>query len=500
MDAYNPMPKRGNKKKSRQRKFQKASFKRGDRLRAARAPVPKWSLNHDPIVTSRPLEDGDRIGPDSRSAKYAGLSEVGKSLVLIEVANDLFDIQNENGLYTVKRIPSADLVKKLADTVVNCWPRDWRPSIQTPPKDDFALLFWGPHTPDSVLNCITRASLYADRILVLNPFSDAAMYHPQYSPLLEPQKWIQQFALHALFLSTVEPWVKSGIVEIIQNPVYFDVKLWRSLAEDTSHRMEKFPPNAQKELLELFLIDGAVDQCLSVSSEHRERILDLLGLRGEIRGKVLSQIVKTLRQDPIREAIPYIIPERSHITSTGEGMTYDHAKLIAAAHGASIFTNRQMCSYRLRLEASELKSPFQRAAQAFSRSKLDFLNNVPSDFAIGLRKDGRLADFRSYLTSFATATPEGTSTGSAETDVVNRLEYEYAKYKVEWRDIQRKLAISGSIIGLTGAVAVISGLLPIVGILSTAMSAESMLLVDEIFDRKRLERQPLGILMELERS
>ena len=181
-------------------------------------------------ATSRLITDADKIGPSFSNARYRDMSERGKSLVLVERIKELFAIRDQGGVLEMEREASADTVKILADEIVNMWPKDWQPKQQERADDSgFRLLFWGPQIPNSVGNAITRASLYTNQILVVNPFTDSMLFHPNASPLVRPAEWISTYSMTALYIALLEPWIKAGIVELVQNPARFNASLMHKL-------------------------------------------------------------------------------------------------------------------------------------------------------------------------------------------------------------------------------------------------------------------------------
>lgn len=108
MELGAAMSKRTDKKKRRKRRLLKRTGLRRERNQSSVDSTPNWNDPLDWQFGSRPLVDNDRIGPDLATAKYSTLSEPGKSLALINVAKDLFDIREVNGLPAVNRALSPD--------------------------------------------------------------------------------------------------------------------------------------------------------------------------------------------------------------------------------------------------------------------------------------------------------------------------------------------------------------------------------------------------------
>jgi hypothetical protein len=454
----------------------------------------------------RPLTEDDKLGPDQSSAKYVSLTERSKIILLIERAKDLFDIRTTNGLFRINRPPTKDTVLELTDLIVNCWPRDWqvRPWSET---DVCSLLLWGTHTPNTILRTLARTSLYADQILVTNPFTDILMFHPDSSPLVKPTDWPVTFANYATFIAMLEPWIRADIIGVVHNPIHFDLSLFNQLRAEAARKFESRSVSWRQQIVEETMVDTGVEQCLQVSVEDQEHLLELMPFPRGIKSRIRDDVNSVRKDDPIRAAIPVERLGSSQLTVTGTGMNYEHANLIATMNGASIFTDNKACAMHLHEEASEFQTPLQQAANAFSHVSLSFLNNVTADFAIGVRKDNRLQGFREYLRSLTKGLEFGTQTVGSESvrQFCDRLESEYATYKEEWKTIQNRLLVNSAVTILGSAVAasapIMTGKLSLLGLLApVGVVGQIKLLTNAVFARRRMERKPLGMLLQLDRA
>ncbi len=485
---------------SKRRRGKEAEKKR---IREAAASRRRGDFIRDAASKSHGVEDvyfTKPIGPSSKDAKYSKLSEADKSVALIERVREAFDVREDAGFYRIHRQPDGKIVREIADFLVNCWPHDWQhPPAVDPAERKFSVLFWGSHTPQAILNTITRASLYADKIYVVNPYTDFLLHDPRQSPLVRSEEWAIQYAILGIFLAMLEPWVKAGFVELVQNPAFFDGKLLRAFAYGINPDIELL--KSRRDLGIQFLTDSNADTLLQIPREHREKMLDLMEVPAGMRADVLRKVASKLELDPIRGAGPLPIRSGSQITVQGYGLSYAHARLVCSLHGANLITDKPYFAEVLRSQANEMSSGFQTAAQAFSTAKLSFLNNVPPDFAIGLRQDGSMRDFRAYISSMAKEIDfksEALPGGAAEFS--DRLEHEYHTYTVELRNVQRKLGLFAGAAALGGAATLLTGQMPILGILASTLTAEVLALVSGIIERKKLEQGPLGVLLKLDQQ
>ena len=159
----------------------------------------------------------------------------------------------------------------------------------------------------------------------------------------------------------------------------------------------------------------------------------------------------------------------------------------------------------LETDGEQLSGVFQQAAHALGTVPLSFLNNVSSEFAIDMRRDGKLGDFRQYISGVARSIQfKDADKGIAAREFHDRFEAEYRRYQSDWGDIQKKLTSSavGGIVGGAGAItaAFVSGNLAVLGTLATVAGASIQNLINAVFERRKLDRQPLGVVMRLENT
>jgi hypothetical protein len=324
------------------------------------------------------VEDSQKIGPTVATARYASLSESSKGLLFVEnVAEQLGIVTTEAGV-ELRRPPDANTVSAIADLVVNFWPKDFDPllSVRGDVADGFSVLFWGPITPNSISAGVTRSSLYADRILVRNPFVDLWLFHPKQSPLMRPGAWLSQYCQYAVFIAMLAPWLRSGIVQLVASPLCFSTSLSGPLVSEC--RASVAVDRVAEEFGSELMIQMAVDCALQVPEANRLDVLRSRTFSGAMFEFAKLQLAATLRTDPVRARIPTPIAYRDgQLTMTGDGLSLPAAKLLAAAAGAEIMTTNSFVAKVIRADADLSSSPGRDALDAFSNLKFGFLNNVP---------------------------------------------------------------------------------------------------------------------------
>jgi hypothetical protein len=460
------------------------------------------------------MTNGDKIGPSHAHAKYAQLSEKTKVLCLIERIKELFGIETTDGVVSMRIGPVAEAVEELAAMIINMWPRDLpvRATQTTEPADGLNVLFWGDRTPNAIAAHVTRASLYAERILIMNPFVDIFLHNPEQSPLVKPCSWTGVYGIAAVFCVLLEPWVRADLVEIITNPVCFDFELFKALDSATSESLKRIGPQYEK-IMRDSRLDIITEVVCQTSPSQRDALLEFImgDLSQDEREIVRIGVAAMLRLDPQLANVPIPPHDKSQIIRTGSGMSYEQARLIASLHCATILADQAGQGRLLKCFSREFSSPLQKSAHALEQLEFSFLNNVPVEFAIEIRRSGKLGRFRRYLfdlsKSFELRAPSGAFSESSAIEMVNRLRDEYEDYRQEWKGIQRTLGakalVGAPALGAIAAAPLIaSGSLTGIGLLGSlglVLTAQTKALLEGILGRRELDRQPLSLLLRLDR-
>jgi hypothetical protein len=138
-------------------------------------------------------------------------------------------------------------------------------------------------------------------------------------------------------------------------------------------------------------------------------------------------------------------------------------------------------------------------AEAFQKLQFYFLNDIPLDFALQIRKDNRLSGFRNYLKDFWNKVRgEDLSEEqrlAAIQEFQDGLDAQYQQSKKEFDEIKKTVLGKVALAGVSGAGAIVSGQL-VLGMFSLGMLASA--LPDEA-KRQTKHSQALSVFLDLER-
>ena len=161
------------------------------------------------------------------------ISVRGRNIRFLNAIAEALQLNGWSGPKKLEDFKSAftpEAVKKIYESIVDIWPPDTDiVSALTSTKSDISGLYVGEYRTDLLLKGVARHSLYANKILLIDPFIHPYTVKDNYNPIMNPEKF------RTLTLRNVEtwfklaPWIEAGIVEFIRPPSDFDRKLnWDS--------------------------------------------------------------------------------------------------------------------------------------------------------------------------------------------------------------------------------------------------------------------------------
>jgi hypothetical protein len=161
---------------------------------------------------------------------------------LIEILQ-LEAYDKRKGLKAYKAAFTGNAVRRIHEAVMQAWPPDIDiAKVLERTSSDVSGLYVGDYDLEYILKGIVRHSIYANKILVVDPFVYPTSVRDEYNPIIEPEQYRAQTLKNVNFWFSLFPWIHAGIVEIIRTPADFDHKLkWESL----KRQRKKFTENQE---------------------------------------------------------------------------------------------------------------------------------------------------------------------------------------------------------------------------------------------------------------
>ena len=317
-------------------------------------------------------------------------------------------------------------------------------------------LYIGDYDANYLRRAIVRHSIYANKILLIDPFQHPYVLVDEYNPILNPGQYRAQTLRNVNLYLSLLPWIDAEIVEFIRTPADFDRKLnfksfrladrfndipevqaaLRSSADDLKSRHYK---NMMLHQMLLGMPDAAI-----------RRDIEKLGLaKGSYTADDFIRYVQSKRDQDRDFLEPLGIgEENAQLQMVFAGGTFDMARLSAQISRSYLFTDLHarwaMIEHDRKDQDVEntVWSPF---AKAMQNTKLFYLNNLDLTHALRLRQEGRLLGMRSLLTNvWEKSRGDNPFDEQAALHLAHELTDAINDAEAEWLTIKKDLARYGS--------------------------------------------------------
>ena len=365
----------------------------------------------------------------------------GRNVGFLDALVNIFQLDKVSSWEDIRRNITPEQVKLMYEQYAWFWPHQTDLfSIAHLPPDRLRTLFIGNTAPLGTLKHVSRLSLYTDQIIVINPLLNPHTITEEYNPILHPESYVEQTLKDLFLLLELAPWVVAGIVVLLPDPGDFDYQLRIAAWKSAEQRAEGRDLDISRE--EKIGVDG-VNQLeaemqrayLGHPESLAQKIAGEYGLTEKQQAEMKEYIESLRMKDPFTVLNPDIKPEFS-MAHSSTGTNLEMGTFIANLTGAYLSTDipyrwKEILSLR-----GEETNEVEDISNAFQGEQFRFLDGANTQFALQMRKEGRLEMFRNFLRDTWRKTDGG---ATAPVEFRDRLKEEHAKAEIEWKKIDDDL-------------------------------------------------------------
>ena len=146
-----------------------------------------------------------------------------RNLMFFRAIENILGLNSGKSWEDVRRELSDEQVKQIHTVYAAIWPKDTNLPDLLPRPDGrvFRALYVGVIDPRTIAASVIGWLRYFDEIVVLNPFTNATLMRPEFSPIDSPGQYKEQTIKNvALFMALVS-FVHDGVVHLIPDPMDF---------------------------------------------------------------------------------------------------------------------------------------------------------------------------------------------------------------------------------------------------------------------------------------
>ena len=117
-------------------------------------------------------------------------------------------------------------IREFYSFIADLWPIDTdHRHIMPAPDSTLRALYLGENEPELMVENVFRFCLYADQIVIVNPFDNPNVMAEKFNPIHHPGQWRLQTIRLVYHLTLLAPWIDAGLVVLIPDPGDFNPQL-----------------------------------------------------------------------------------------------------------------------------------------------------------------------------------------------------------------------------------------------------------------------------------
>jgi hypothetical protein len=249
-------------------------------------------------------------------------------------------------------------------------------------QNPFSGFYWGNPDINAVSSYIARYALYTSHIIITNPFCDMMIYHDT-SPIEKPEAWKQITMNQALFLVSIEQWIREEIITVLPPLKWFDLEMDQQIVQKSEKRINTYSEDILRELH----VAQYMDMVGNFRPEHIESFLKQ-SFEKEVPPDAVKAFENFLKREieknPLRYKWDVSEEGNSTIIKTGSGNSLEAAMFTSQLCDSYILFGEQQ--YRKQYDiAIDKTTEFEdhslsKLSRAFAELDFSFLNAVRLDF------------------------------------------------------------------------------------------------------------------------
>lgn len=227
-----------------------------------------------------------------------------RNLMLIRAAADILDLNKGKTWEEVRRDLSNEQVAKIHEFYGRLWPQDTNIESLLPRPDSNISrgVFLGTVDPRTVgANGIGMLN-YFDEIIMPNPFVNPSFMKPDFSPVHSPSQHKEQLLKNLLFIFSIEPQIRAGIIHLIPDPTDFNDDFRRVVWSMAEERTKGWAPSDEDMTQFKHLSDDDLKRSIQRLSKTDLKAY-IQQIIPEVKDKVLELLVEQMKQESANDPL-----------------------------------------------------------------------------------------------------------------------------------------------------------------------------------------------------
>jgi hypothetical protein len=327
-----------------------------------------------------------------------------QNVLFYDFLNENFKINKEKNWDAITKNITTEKIKLTYRYFAKLFPLNFNYTDElTKTNSEFTSIHYGMLKANRIIDEVIRFSLYSEKIIVFHPIQNPVVTDQSIDPRRNPKYWLQDFLDSLYFYTVIQKWVKTGIIKLIVNPYDYDLKLRDEINSKAQKRASRLDFDKIFETDKDLFMDSLAEQFVSsYQNKSKDYIFqNLLNLESprfteEQAEEFTSRILKAIpKANPLNKNLSSNLKGKSSLFTTKGGGPLESIILISEKTGGNIYTPSDFNWNQIK--EFGINDFWVKTNKLYSEIPLNFLNNVDTNFALELRKEGRLSGVRQEL-------------------------------------------------------------------------------------------------------
>ncbi|WP_216655521.1 DUF4238 domain-containing protein [Vibrio sp. Vb339] len=318
-----------------------------------------------------------------------------RNLAFCACIRDVLGLDSGKTWLDVRRELSNEQVSRIYGFYSALWPRDTEIySLLPKPDGKFRGLYAGPIDVRLISEHALPLASTFDEFLIETPIINPNHIKPEFSPIESPSKYKYQALKDFLFMLEIEPFIRLNLVNLIPDPLEFDLDLKREVIGAAKERSRHAEIKLCEQEHQRFMTLSIEDSLNSIAMRPRDAkiqfLIEELGLTEEIATNSITELERHAEASPLMMLQPMNKGKGGQLIQSKMAPNYEMALFIAQVTGSVIVTDsdirwRELASAQHR-EQAIVTYPWGKATDQLKSIPIDYkfletLQKSPSIFA-----------------------------------------------------------------------------------------------------------------------
>lgn len=281
--------------------------------------------------------------PEELRTSWAELSIRERNLVFCRAIKGVLGLDAGKTWLDVRREITEEQITKIYGIYSSLWPRDTNIYSLLPKSDGrFRALYTGILDVRVVgLHALPMASLF-DEFLIESPIVNPNNVKPEFSPIEAPAKYKYQALKDFLLMLELEPYIGYGLINLIPDPINFDLNLMKAMMDMASSRRGTVESERDREAHMKLAIEDHLNSIhmMSIDVKIRSLVKDL-GMPEDVAAQSIDMLEANAETSPLTMLQPIQPGDKGLFMQFSMMPNYEMALFTAQVTGSVIVTDSE---------------------------------------------------------------------------------------------------------------------------------------------------------------